>query len=257
MKIVFDLDYTLLDTAKFKEALARAVTAQGVDRERYEDVYKAVVKRQGKVYDFDPEALLEGLKNDFADEAARDEARRGIAGVLARTEEFLYPGAVELLRELRRHGAELVLMTLGNEKWQRAKVENSGLAGMFDEVAATEKKKVESVRDLGRDGGKVIVVNDNGEELKEMMAAAPSYRYLLKRGPKPVPGDLKLPEGKDIPELAGLLSAETGWEIDLERRRETGGEAAEGRRRSGSARASRSEGSASEVSVQLGPEKRL
>jgi hypothetical protein len=89
---------------------------------------------------------------------------------------------------------------------------------MFDEVLATEKKKVGLIRTLAEGGEPVIVVNDNGAEIKEMMAAAPEFKYILKRGPKPVPEDLKLPEGKDIPEIAGILAAETGWEIDLERR---------------------------------------
>lgn len=252
MKIVFDLDYTLLDTAKFKEALAEAVTAQGVSRDRYEETYKAVVRREGKVYDYDPDAHLEALKDDFDGERAMNEARRGIAAVLAGTEKYLYPGAVELLRELRRQGAELVLMTLGNEKWQRAKVENSGLGGMFDEVLATEKKKVDTVREIGRAGDKIIIVNDNGEEMKEMMAAAPEYRYILKRGPKHVPADLKLPESRDMNELAALLSAETGWEIGLERRGETFET-----RRPGPSRRPRTDGGPAEASVHFGPEKRI
>lgn len=258
MKIVFDLDYTLLDTAKFKEALAAAVTAQGVSRGRYEETYQAVVKREGKVYDYDPEAHLAALKADLPDAAAADEARRGIAAVLADTEKYLYPGAVELLQELRANGAGLALMTLGNEKWQRAKVEHSGLAAMFDEVLATEKKKAAAIRELGRDGGKIIVVNDNGEEMKEMMAVAPEYRYFLKRGPKAVPEDLKLPEGRDIGELAALLAAETGWEIDLERGREKGIEISEARR-TGSVRSGRPrpESGAAESAAPMGPEKRL
>src|SRR3990172_5492041 len=108
MKVVFDLDYTLLDTAKFKEALAAAGTAQGVSRERYEETYRTVVKREGKVYDYDPEAHLAALGEDLGSEAAVTEARRGIARVLAGADKYLYPGAVELLRELRRRGAERV-----------------------------------------------------------------------------------------------------------------------------------------------------
>ncbi|MFA6603881.1 MAG: HAD family hydrolase [Patescibacteria group bacterium] len=227
MKIVFDLDYTLLDTAKFKEALAEAYTSQGVSRERYEETYRAVVKREGKVYDYDPEVQLKMLGADLGGPEAVAEVRRRIGDVLASTEKYLYPGSRELLAELRRHGGKLALMTLGNEKWQRAKIEHSGLADLFDEVVATEDKKVGVVRSLAEGGEPVIVVNDNGAEMREMMAVAPEFKYVLKCGPKSVPEDLKLPEGKDIAGVASALAAETGWEIDLERRAENTPESAE------------------------------
>ncbi len=256
MKFVFDLDYTLLDTVKFKEALADAVTSCGVSRERYEETYQAIVRREGKVYDYDPDVHLSALKDDLSDPAALADARRRIAGVLASTEKYLYPGAAELLRELRKHGARLELLTLGNEKWQRAKVEHSGLARLFDVIMATEKEKKGIMAGLAEPGERVMVVNDNGAEIKEMMAQAPEYEYVLKRGPKAVPAELQLPEAKDMKELAALISAETGWEIDLERRSETSAEA-------GSERSPRPAGGrrpaseSAEQSVSFGPEKKI
>ncbi len=255
MKIVFDLDYTLLDTAKFKEALADAVTSCGVSRERYEAAYRTIVTREGKVYDYDPDVHLAALKDDFADPSALAEARRRVAAVLTTTEKYLFPGAVELLRELRRNGAKLELLTLGNEKWQRAKIEHSGLPRYFDKVEATEKKKAGVMSGLAEPGEKVMIVNDNGFEIREMMAEAPGHEYVLMRGPKPVPPDLKLPEVRDIGELAARISAETGWESDLERRSETPAEnRAEGSPRGGGRRRP---AESVEQAVSFGPEKKL
>lgn len=217
MHIVFDLDYTLLDTAALKNALADAVTAHGPSREDYERTYRETVKREGKVYDYDPDAHLDLLADAFPDEAARDAARRGMDGVLARSEEFLYPGVKELLTELRDHGAELTLLTLGNEKWQHAKVDRSGLRGLFDEVIATEKEKSGVISKIAGKDRRTIVVNDNGKELVEMQERAPELTYVLKRGPKEVPKGLDLPEADTIAELADVLGKETGWELDVER----------------------------------------
>jgi len=222
MKVVFDLDYTLLDTAKFKEAMAEAVTSCGVPRDRYEEAYKAVVKREGKVYDYDPEAHLEALRPWFPDEVALTEARRRLDEVVAGADKYLFPGSVELLKELRQEGRETVLMTLGNEAWQKRKVDNSGLGALFDEVILTGKHKVGLMKGLAKPGEKVVIVNDNGEEMREMMREAPSYVYIMKKGPKPKPADLKLPEADDLAELEellmkeGALSREAGRELKAE-----------------------------------------
>lgn len=216
MKLVFDLDYTLLDTAGFKTALKGAVAVYGPSGPAYDEAYASILKREGKVYDYDPDAHLDalGLKGK---ERAR--ARAGIDDVLRETEKYLYPGAKELIEALGRHGeATLELMTLGNEKWQRAKVEHSGLMKMFDKVICTEKDKKGIIRGLGDGEGKVIIINDNGEEMAEMMAEAPGYAYILKKGPKPAPDDLLLPTAESIEALAALLERETGWELRREMR---------------------------------------
>ncbi len=212
MKIVFDLDYTLLDTVKFKEAL---VAATGVDGAAYERAYADAVRRNGGL--FDPGVLFEELRGrGLLAEGDAEAARARFDGVLRTTERYLYPEAKELLEALGRHEADIDLMTFGNAEWQRAKVEHSGLAGMFDAVLYAEKDKKEFVRGVGEGQDKVVIVNDNGKEMEEMMAAAPEYTYVLKKGPKPVPAELALPTAETIGELVTILERETGWPIRRE-----------------------------------------
>lgn len=208
MRIVFDLDYTLLDTTKFKEALADAITSCGVSRQRYEETYSATVRRDGKTFDYDPEIQLEALIPDFPSLDARALAHLKIDDLLRHTERFLFPGAVELLRALRRAGNELILLTLGNESWQRAKVEHSGLAELFDKVVTTGKHKHAPLRDLVPEGERAIIVNDNGAETKELMAQMPWCEYILVRGPKGAPDDLHLPEVVSMSELTAHFQRE-------------------------------------------------
>jgi len=223
MTIIFDLDYTLLDTVKFKDALREAVTSLGVSAERYEETYKQIVKREGRAYDYDPDAHLEALRADFGKPEAIVEARARIDGVLARTEEFLYPGSVEMVRKYRDAGARVVLLTMGNEQWQEAKAKHSGLAELFDRVVTVGKGKSEALRGFALEDSEVIIVNDNGSEMKEMMGEVdkwrlasaekgsaekiPKMKFIMKRGPKPVPTGLAL-EPKELNEVERIIDGE-------------------------------------------------
>lgn len=151
MTIILDLDYTLLDTVRFK-----------------------------------------------------DDYFSGGDEVLARTGEYLYPGAITFLSRLRSAGARMVLLTFGEVAWQTAKIDRSGLRLYFDEVIATaeEKKNI-----IGRfRGDQAVVINDNGVETAAMMAVAPEFRYILKRGPKGVPDGLSCPIVDTFEEVEKLLS---------------------------------------------------
>lgn len=212
MKIVFDLDYTLLDTVKFKEAL---VAATGADVAKYEIAYADAVERGGGR--FDPDILFDSLVENGALAAAESEAARERFGAVVRkTEDYLYPEAKEMLEALRKFDVAVDLLTFGNKKWQEEKVKHSGLAELFGAVHCTEQDKKEVITNLGKDQDKVIVVNDNGKEMEEMMEAAPEYRYVLKKGPKPVSSELRLPTAESINDLVGILETETGFEIRKE-----------------------------------------
>ncbi|MBI4457785.1 hypothetical protein HY633_02375 [Candidatus Uhrbacteria bacterium] len=153
MTIILDLDYTLLDTVRFKE--------------------------------------------DFFSHGEE---------VLARTGDYLYPGAVEFLSRLRGTSARMILLTFGDIAWQTAKVDRAGLRPYFDEVIATaeEKKNI-----IGRfRGADVVVINDNGVETAAMMAAVPEFRYILKRGPKVIPESLDCDIVDTFDEVEKLLSFE-------------------------------------------------
>ncbi|HTM68376.1 MAG TPA: HAD hydrolase-like protein [Candidatus Binatia bacterium] len=218
-KIVFDLDYTLLDTIAFKDAL---VAATGVPKEAWEETYKDTVAKKGF---FEPGAFFDELsgRNLLSDDAATA-ARDRFEGVLKTTERYLYPEAKELLLALGKHGneVEIDLMTFGEAKWQRSKVEHSGLARMFQDVLYVETNKKEFVQGLGKgrdDVDEVILVNDNGKEMDEMAAAAPEHTYVWKAGgPKSAPKDWQRLKAESIEDLAEVLEKQTGLELRREMR---------------------------------------
>ena len=60
----------------------------------------------------------------------------------------LLPHADEILGELRARGFRLALLTKGDPRVQRRRVEQSGLAGFFDLVEIVEEKTAETVRSV-------------------------------------------------------------------------------------------------------------
>ncbi|HTK04114.1 MAG TPA: HAD hydrolase-like protein [Candidatus Eisenbacteria bacterium] len=217
-KIVFDLDYTLLDTIAFKEAL---IAATGVPKEAWEETYKDTVAKKGF---FEPGAFFDELagRNLLTDDVAA--AKDRFEGVLRTTEQYLYPEAKELVLALGRHKGEVEvdLMTFGEAKWQRSKVEHSGLGRMFQDVLYVETNKKEFVQGLGKgrdEVDEVILVNDNGKEMEEMVEAAPEHTYIWKSGgPKAAPKDWKHLKAESIGDLARVLEKQTGFELRREMR---------------------------------------
>ncbi len=203
MTVVFDLDYTLLDTAAFKDALVAALASCGVSRSRFLATYSEITTRPGVVYDYDPDLQLDLLRSELR--CSKAEAAAKIDGVVRRTADFLYPGAKEMLKRLRDRGWRLMLLTLGNISWQRAKIERSGIADLFDEVITTDKEKGGMMQRFSDDI--VAIVNDNGDEVRQMITEAPEFHYLVKRGPKPIPPDLGVPICDSLEQLEKQIDA--------------------------------------------------
>lgn len=203
MIVILDLDYTLLDTARFKDALATAFARHGVGREAFDRSYVRTVAAEPPAYDYDIDRHIGFLVDELGCDAGG--LKKDAEMLLDDTVEYLYPGAREFLVELRGCGAVLVLLTLGNESWQRAKVVRSGLADLFDEVVTVGAGKENVVSEMVRGRSPVAVINDNADEISKMREAAPSFLYILKRGPKGVPDQIDIPVCDSFEEISGML----------------------------------------------------
>lgn len=199
--IVWDFDYTLFDAATFKQDLEDAVTAQGVTPEQFRGAYLQVVKREGKTHDYDPDAHLELLADYFSASGGLEAARAGIDEALADTNRYLYNDVEKVLAEIREAGDRNVLVTLGNRGWQQAKVTNSGIEHLFDQVITVDEGKAEAIAGFAKEG-EVVVVNDNGREMAAIREAVPDAEYILVDGPK------GKPEGLDMNPVQGVEGIE-------------------------------------------------
>jgi len=191
MTIILDLDYTLLDTGRFKEALASVFAACGIDEQRFRQTYRQTAEYDPSAYDYDLERHIRLIAEDLTCPA--DQLRAEVEAVLRRCAEFLYPGAKEFVVELRQRGFRVILMTMGNAGWQNMKVNHSGLAELFDETVLVRADKAAALSRFDTAEPPVFVVNDNYFEVRSMRAAKPNHNYIIKRGPKETRDDLGVP----------------------------------------------------------------
>jgi phosphoglycolate phosphatase-like HAD superfamily hydrolase len=178
MTIILDLDYTLLDTRRLKEALAAVFLKYGIKPDEFFSTYRQA-KQDGSFlggYNLDRHIVL--LSKELVDNS--EMVRQEVLKIISRSVEFLYPGAVDFLTELKTSGCYLILLTAGDKIWQSMKVENAGLNKIFAEIIYTSNDKATLLKRFTAAQSPIVVVNDDYTEMKAMREAVPSFFYFLK-----------------------------------------------------------------------------
>lgn len=171
MKVIFDLDYTLLDTVKFKDKLADIF-----GQEDFEADYEKYFKSQGINFDHDEYLAIlkaEGRIDDVKEKELRIELEKLISNI----DNYLKLDAENVLKHFKGIGAELILITFGHKKWQKEKVKNLSIAKYFSNIIYEDqdKHKSEYLKSLSETDEEILLINDNLDEAKEMLK-------ILKRG---------------------------------------------------------------------------
>lgn len=171
MIIIFDLDYTLLDTESFKEGLAEALS---LTTEQFNNSYKKYFKERAIPYNIDQHIMY--LTNDAGENGEAIKLR--LKDFFSTIDKYLFADAESVLRKMKEAGYKLVLLTFGDVEWQKIKVENLKIKKYFDEIIYTDKGKACAINTpptpLFRGGLKeyILIVNDNAKEslkLKKML----------------------------------------------------------------------------------------
>lgn len=125
MIIIFDLDYTLLDTMKFKSALARALE---ISLKMYNNDYDKYFKQTKTNY-----SLTKHLSILRQKKAIKDEKRvkENISKLWQNIDKFLFLGADKVLHDLKSKNHQLFLITFGEKGWQKEKVKNLKIKKIF------------------------------------------------------------------------------------------------------------------------------
>jgi FMN phosphatase YigB (HAD superfamily) len=134
MKIGLDFDRVLFDTDSFNEYMKDETGLHHVETDVYDNKGNYSPERHAEASDIDAENVYDAIKD---------------------LERFIYDD-VDLLRNLDDH--TLVIVTRGEEKYQRAKVEASGVKDIFAEVYVVQ----EGSKDVD---GVEFLVDDREEEI--------------------------------------------------------------------------------------------
>lgn len=171
MIVIFDLDYTLFDTARFKrDGLALFFDMSEVEFIGY---YKKNFKERGLNYS--PKKHLEIL--GWSEEKMAVKLNELDHWLEKEINRYLFPEAEEILNRFKLAGHKIVLASFGDREFQEQKISVLKINGIsakefFDEVIISDKIKAE-LEELKRFRGEVILlVDDNLREaagLKEIL----------------------------------------------------------------------------------------
>lgn len=183
MTVIFDFDHTLFDADAFKRRLFSCLEDCGVSQEIFMKVYDRDAVTGDRTRDFDFARYLEALAGRLT--CAIGEAERRVMEVVGESEKFLFPGTRNLLKKLKSEEHRLVLFTHGNICWQEMKIRRAGLTRFFDRVAVTAGLKEDAELLLSESGkDRIVMVNDNPEEMRALRVRWPQLRMIGVRGPK-------------------------------------------------------------------------
>ncbi len=179
-RIVLDFDNTLFDTDAFKRALSGALVELGVSREVFWQLYPRVLDRGGERIGYSVERHAKQL-HELMPDVDPYRATVFLERVLDRAPDFLFPDARDFLSRMIALNVPLVLLSRGDEWFQRRKIEAAGIDRLVHEIhVATEAKRAMSLR-LPDVPGKTVFVNDHLEETRDVLRAKPEWVPVLKR----------------------------------------------------------------------------
>lgn len=178
MKIIFDLDYTLLDTAEFKSKMAEILG------ENFKADYEKYFKSKGINFNID-DYLLILKKNRGIDDENLKKMRSEIDELFYDIDDYLKFGVENALEHFKKRGDELILLTFGYKQWQKKKVDNLSIKKYFDEIIFEDKDKSKSeyLKLLGEKDEEVLVINDNLSEAEQMLKILKKGELRLVKGP--------------------------------------------------------------------------
>lgn len=174
MLIILDLDYTLLNTRKFKKGLARSL---GLSMKKFNESYKKLFTDNSLPYD--PRKHI----NETGRTCEASALVEKVNVFLKTIDKYLFPEAEKILKEFKNRGYRLILLTYGNLKWQERKIENSKIKKYFDKFIFTDKAKEDEIKFLKNNDEEIIIVNDNARECAEIKKFLGKGKVFLIRGP--------------------------------------------------------------------------
>ncbi len=183
MKVIFDLDYTLFDTIKHKKEIAKIF---GLSNGEYLKDYNKYFKSKKINYNI-YKHLSYLLKTKKISLHKGKEIRGKIINLMKRSDDFLFPHAENLIKQLAKEGKELILLSFGDNVLQSQKIRSSSIKKYFKKIIITDKGKERVVDFLKKSKDVHIIINDKPKESlalkKELSLVGAKARIILVKGP--------------------------------------------------------------------------
>lgn len=138
MKIIFDFDHTLFSAKQFYFAFKEAFFKLGVEENLFKETFE---KSKGKGRDYKPYRQFK-LVIKLKPKISLKRLKETFDKILKKAPKFLYPDTVWFLKRWRKK-AKLILLSYGEEKFQRDKIKTSKIEKYF-------QKRVKITRDIDK-----------------------------------------------------------------------------------------------------------
>ncbi len=169
MKIIFDFDHTLFSAKRLYSALKEAFFKLGVDENLFQETFE---KSKGKSRDYKPEKQFK-LIHKVRPDIKIGKLKKSFEKILKTAPKFLYNDVLGFFKKYSKE-ADLILLSYGEEKFQKDKIKASKVGKYFKEIIITrdiEKlkpfRKIFTHSSRGRVPEKIIFVEDNPVALSE------------------------------------------------------------------------------------------
>lgn len=164
MLIILDLDNTLLDTGRLKEAISKSLVCFGVPERLFWQIYKKIRKRgfyNHKIY----------LNYLFKEKPINiEKCAEKLEKLNNQIKNFLYPDTLPFLKGLKKMGARLILLTWGDTGFQKVKIKKAKIKHFFEKIFITETTKLPYLRQIAKNKNEEIYfIDDDPLEVKEVL----------------------------------------------------------------------------------------
>ena len=169
MKIIFDFDHTLFSAKQFYFALKKAFFKLGVKEKLFQETFE---ESKGVGRDYKPEKQFK-LIHKTRPEIKIGKLKESFEKILKTAPKFLYNDVLGFLKKWSKE-ADFILLSYGEEKFQKLKIENSGIKKYFKRVIITRDiDKSKPFKKLFSENKKIIFVEDNPQALSKTKTSFP------------------------------------------------------------------------------------
>ncbi|MDO8499902.1 MAG: hypothetical protein Q7S66_04575 [bacterium] len=171
-----DLDWTIYNCKRLEADMLAVMAKYGVSEDDYKQTYHKSLRTVGQdLFDYSFEEHIDflaeiGYKLDGELLADLNDLFK---------KDYLFPGSLEFIRFFKIIARQTVLLTAGDPKFQRTKIDRAGIGGMFDKVEIVPGNKVKYLIEQ-KFPAPIIFINDNLSENIAIHAARPDIIVVTK-----------------------------------------------------------------------------
>lgn len=180
---IVDLDDTILNTQAFKQARIKALNNLGVSDELYKTSYIDAYNNSSGINIYNSTNHAEVLEKYGFD---KEKVLSALQKVEEDLKDLLFPGTEDLATFLKEKGQKLILLSLGEESFQKMKIKQTGLAKFFDLIFTVNDTKEHVIQKILKDfpdEQEVWFINDKIEETEKLKQLFPILKPILKMSP--------------------------------------------------------------------------